>query len=106
MTTKRSDNMTSCLGPYLGVLFNEMLDAEPSAKTPSSYVFAQACGVILKNDERERYNGYEQRECMEYLEKLLSRLRDEELEERTEKSEAPTLVEQLFGLLAVPHVSV
>ena len=106
MTTKRSDNMTSCLGAYLGVLLNEMLDAEPSAKTPSSYVFAQACGVLLKNDRGKRYDGYKQRECMEYLEKLLSRLRDEELEERTENLEAPTLVEHLFGLLAVPHVSV
>ena len=98
--------MTSRLGPYLGVLFNELLNAEPSGETPSSYVFAQACGVTLKNDKGEGYNGYDQRDCMEYLEKLLSRLRDEELEERTENFDAPTMVEHLFGLQAVPHVSV
>ena len=98
--------MTSRLGPFLGVLFNELLNAEPSGEIPSSYVFAQACGVILKNDKGKGYNGNKQRECMEYLEKLLCRLRDEELEESTENSEAPTVVEELFGLLAVPHVSV
>ena len=98
--------MTSRLGTYLGVLFNEVLGAEPSAKPPSSYVFAQACGVVLKNDEGIGYNGYDQRDCMEFLEKLLSRLRDEELEEQTENSEVPTLVEHLFGLQAVPQVSV
>ena len=60
----------------------------------------------MKNDEGMRYNGYDQRDCMEFLEKLLSRLRDEELEEQTEDSEVPTLVEELFGLQAVPQVSV
>ena len=60
----------------------------------------------MKNVMGEGYNGNDQRDCMEYLEKLLSQLRDEELEDRTENFEAPTLVDQLFGLQAVPHVSV
>ena len=98
--------MTSCLGAYLGVLFTELLNGELFGEIPSSYVFAQACGVVLKNDRGQGYNGNDQRDCMEFLQKLLSRLRDEELKERTEDFEAPTLVERLFGLLAVPHVSV
>lgn len=97
--------MISCLGAYLGVLLNEMLDPDPLAEAPSSYVFRQACGVLLANDKGERYDGEDQQECMEYFEKLLDHLDIEEVDGRTENFEAPSLVQDLFGLEAITKVS-
>ena len=59
---------------YLGVPLNEMMDADPPAITPSSYVFRHACGVLLTDDKREGYDGKEQGECKEFFEKLLRHL--------------------------------
>ena len=92
--------MISCLGAYLGVLLNEMLDADLPTRTSSSYVFRQACGVLLVNEKRKPYNGEEPRECMEFFEKLVDRLDEEEMEECTRSSESPSLVRELFGLKA------
>ena len=97
--------MISCLGAHLGVLLNAMLDAGSSPEAPSSYVFGQACGVLLKSDEGQGYDGAAQRECMEFFEKLLDHLDAEELNERTENLDAPSLVRELFGLEAVTKVS-
>ncbi|KAF6226900.1 hypothetical protein HO133_008341 [Letharia lupina] len=93
-----------CLGAYLGVLLNEMLDPDPLAEAPSSYVFRQACGVLLANDKGERYDGEDQQECMEYFEKLLDHLDIEEVDGRTENFEAPSLVQELFGLEAITKI--
>ena len=95
--------MTSCLGAYLGALLNEILDADPSAEPPSSYVFRQACGVLLANDKGEAYDGETQQEGMEYFEKLLDHLEMED--EQTQNVKAPSLVRELFGLEAITRVS-
>ena len=104
MSFCRSDSVTSHLGAYLGVLLNEMLDAEQSANTPSSYVFRQACGVLLKDDKGKGYDGQEQAECMEFFEKLLEYLDMEEVRDRKDNSEAPSLVRELFGIEAISRV--
>ena len=104
MSLCRSDSVTSHLGAYLGVLLNEMLDAEQSANTPSSYVFRQACGVLLKDDKGKGYDGQEQAECMEFFEKLLEYLDMEEVRDRKDNSEAPSLVRELFGIEAISRV--
>ena len=96
--------MISHLGAYLGVILNEMLDAGPSANTPSSYVFRQACGVLLKDDKGKGYDGHEQAECMEFFEKLLEYLDMEEVRDRMNNSEAPSLARELFGVEAVSKV--
>lgn len=88
-------SVSSCLGAYLGALLNEMLEADPSAaRTPSSYLFAQVCGVLLKNDLQEWYDGETQQDCAEYFEKLLNRLDAEELNGRTQNLDAPSLVRE------------
>lgn len=99
-------SIDSYLGAYLGALLNEMLDPNPSAaETPSSYVFRQACGVLLMSDMKQRYDGETQRDCMEYLEKLLDHLDWEELDGRIENFEAPSLVRELFGVEATTKAS-
>ena len=99
-------SVSSCLGAYLGALLNEVLDADlPAARTPSSYLFAQVCGVFLRNDNEERYDGESQQDSTEYLQKLLDRLDVEELNGRTQDLDAPSIVRKLFGLEAVTKAS-
>ena len=81
-----------------------MMDADPPANTPSSYLFRQACGVLLKDDHGIGYDGETQAECMEFFEKLLHHLDEEEMEDREEGSEVPSLVRELFGVEAVTKV--
>ena len=97
--------MTRCLGAYLGTLLNDMMDADPSAAIQSSYVFRQACGVLLVNDQGEHFDGGEvQLDCMEFFEKLVGHLDEEEVADRPKGCEAPSLVRELFGLNAVIKV--
>ena len=106
MSFCRSNSKTSNLGAYLGVLLNEMMDADPPANAPSSYLFRQACGVLLKDAEGRGYDGREQGECMEFFEKLLQHLEWEEMQDRVESFEVPSLVREIFGMTAVTKVCI
>ena len=90
------------LGRLRRVLLNEMMDADPPAYTPSSYLFRQACGLFLEDDKGNGYDGEKQGECMEFFEKLLQHLDMEDLQDRGESSEVPSLVRELLG---VDHLS-
>lgn len=98
--------IASCLGAYLGELLDKLYTLRNSEEAPSSFVFLQACGTVLSDEDRRPFNGEEQGECSEFLEKLLGRLEFEELKARPTDRKEPSLVRKLFGIEFGHKVSV
>lgn len=68
-------------------------------------MFAQACGTLMLSDFGEPFNGEQSEECRQFLDRLLNRLHEEEMNARTQNFDDPSLVQELFEVSSVRKVS-
>ena len=91
------------LSAYFGDLCERLTTStEPSI---SPFVFQQAFGTLMKDDEGESMDGEKSEDSHQFLAQLLGRLRQEELMSRETGPEAPTVVEKVFGVRTAAKVT-
>ena len=84
------------LSAYFGSLCQRMSTAaEPSI---SPFVFQQAFGTVFMNDSGEPMDGERSEDSYQFLTHLLAELRQEELISQKPGDEAPTVVDNVFGV--------
>lgn len=74
---------TSSLGSYLGRLLVELHSARNTESAASSFLFLQACGALSAHF-LDRYDGEAQKDCVGFLDGLISRLYTEGTLSKTE----------------------
>ena len=84
------------LSAYFGQLCERMSTATESSVSP--FLFQQAFGTRFKNDSGEEMNGDRSEDSFQFLTTLLLKLGEEELESRTNQTEKPTVVSEVFGV--------